>query len=154
RNTPIFGVAVRAPTNRVGGPTCQIRSSSTPFMTSPSLALSFVIPLYHSADTLRPPVKEIEALPIPGGHEIILVNDGSRDGTAELCRALAAEARIPVTWVEHARNFGEHNAVLSGWRHARGVHVVNLDDDGQNPPAEAVRLWQHALATGADVVYG
>jgi undecaprenyl-phosphate 4-deoxy-4-formamido-L-arabinose transferase len=61
---------------------------------------------------------------------------------------------VPITLVEHARNFGEHNAVLTGWRHARGAHIVNLDDDGQNPPAEAVRLWQHARATGLDVVFG
>jgi undecaprenyl-phosphate 4-deoxy-4-formamido-L-arabinose transferase len=71
-----------------------------------------------------------------------------------VCRELVQTARIPVTLVEHSRNFGEHNAVLTGWRHANGRHVVNLDDDGQNPPREAVRLWQHAMATGADVVYG
>ena len=44
--------------------------------------------------------------------------------------------------------------MLTGWRHARGAHLVNLDDDGQNPPAEAVRLWQQAKDTGLDVVYG
>ena len=59
-----------------------------------------------------------------------------------------------MTLVETARNFGEHNAVLTGWRNARGEHIVNLDDDGQNPPAEAVRLWQHATKTGLDVVFG
>ncbi len=56
--------------------------------------------------------------------------------------------------MEHARNYGEHNAVLTGWRHARGAHIVNLDDDGQNPPTEAVRLWQHARETELDVVFG
>ena len=61
---------------------------------------------------------------------------------------------MPVTLVEHARNFGEHNAVLTGWRHARGAHIVNLDDDGQHPPDEAVRLWRHAREAGLDVVFG
>jgi undecaprenyl-phosphate 4-deoxy-4-formamido-L-arabinose transferase len=56
--------------------------------------------------------------------------------------------------VEHARNYGEHNAVLTGWRHAKGTHLVNLDDDGQNPPTEAVRLWRHAKEAGLDVVFG
>jgi undecaprenyl-phosphate 4-deoxy-4-formamido-L-arabinose transferase len=56
--------------------------------------------------------------------------------------------------VEHARNFGEHNAVLTGWRHAHGAYIVNMDDDGQNPPREAKRLWEHAVALGLDVVYG
>ncbi len=117
-------------------------------------ALSFVIPLYYSAETISALVKEIEALSIEGGHELVLVNDGSRDATAGICRELLREARIPITFVNHVRNFGEHNAVLTGYRHARGTYVVNLDDDGQNPPAEAVRLWQHAKREGLDVVYG
>ena len=117
-------------------------------------ALSFVIPLYYSADTLVPLVKEIEGLTIDGGHEVVLVNDGSRDATAGLCRELLRDARIPMIFVNHARNYGEHNAVLTGYRHARGAYVVNLDDDGQNPPAEAVRLWQHAKHEGLDAVYG
>ncbi len=117
-------------------------------------ALSFVIPLYHSAETIGPLVKRIEALVIEGGHEIVLVNDGSRDGTAEVCRMLLKEAQVPIVYMEHARNFGEHNAVLSGWRQAKGAHIVNLDDDGQNPPDEAVRMWAHAKAQELDVVFG
>jgi glycosyltransferase involved in cell wall biosynthesis len=117
-------------------------------------ALSFVVPMYNSADTIAPLVRTIEQLTIPGGHEIVLVDDGSADATVAICRELVRTARIPFTLVEHARNFGEHNAVLTGWRHARGAHIVNLDDDGQNPPAEGVRLWQHAVANGLDVVFG
>ncbi|MEY3774242.1 MAG: hypothetical protein RLZZ129_1022 [Verrucomicrobiota bacterium] len=120
----------------------------------PACALSFVIPLYNSAQTIRPLVKAIEALNIEGGHEVILVNDGSRDETAALCHEIVRTAKVPVTFVNHARNYGEHNAVLSGYRHARGAHAVNLDDDGQNPPAEAVRLWRHAVGTGQDVIFG
>ncbi len=124
------------------------------FMPHPTPALSFVIPLYNSAESIGALVRRIEALDVPGGHELILVNDGSRDRTTEVCRDLLATARIPITFVNHARNFGEHNTVLTGWRHASGRHFVNLDDDGQNPPEEAVRLWQHAIDSGADVVYG
>ncbi len=117
-------------------------------------ALSFVIPLYNSAETIEPLVRDIAALHVDGGHEVVLVNDGSSDRTSEVCRRLVDTMPLPITYVEHARNFGEHNAVLTGWRHARGTHIVNLDDDGQNPPAEAVRLWEHARATGLDVVFG
>jgi undecaprenyl-phosphate 4-deoxy-4-formamido-L-arabinose transferase len=117
-------------------------------------ALSFVIPLYNSAATIGPLVREIEGLAIPGGHEIILVDDGSRDETGAVCARLVAEAKIPITWITHARNFGEHNAVLTGWRQARGAYIVNLDDDGQNPPIEAVRLWEHARRSDLDVVFG
>lgn len=119
-----------------------------------TFALTFVIPLYKSAETIGGVVREIEALEIEGGHEIVLVNDGSGDSTGDVCRALMRDATVPITLVEHARNFGEHNAVLTGWRHARGAHIVNLDDDGQNPPAEAKRLWEHARATGLDVIFG
>lgn len=117
-------------------------------------SLTFVIPLYNSADTISAVVQAIEELKIEGGHEVVLVNDGSRDSTEDVCRELIAKARIPMTVVNHARNFGEHNAVLTGWRHARGAFIVNLDDDGQNPPAEAVRLYHHARTAGLDVVYG
>jgi undecaprenyl-phosphate 4-deoxy-4-formamido-L-arabinose transferase len=117
-------------------------------------ALTFVIPMYNAGDTIAALVRDIEQLEVEGGHEIVLVNDGGRDNTMAVCRELVQTARVPVTLIDHSRNFGEHNAVLTGWRHARGTHIVNLDDDGQNPPREAVRLWQHAKATGADVVYG
>ncbi len=117
-------------------------------------ALSFVIPLYYSEATIGALVRDIAALRVEGGHEIVLVNDGSRDRTAAVCRELVDTAGVPVIYAEHARNFGEHNAVLTGWRLARGAHIVNLDDDGQNPPGEAVRLWRHAKETGADVVFG
>ena len=117
-------------------------------------ALSFVIPLYNSAGTIKPLVNEIEALHIEGGHEIVLVNDGSTDGTWMACRELLREAGVPMILVNHARNYGEHNAVLSGYRHAHGAYVVNLDDDGQNPPAEAVHLWEYARRHDLDVVFG
>jgi undecaprenyl-phosphate 4-deoxy-4-formamido-L-arabinose transferase len=120
----------------------------------PLVALSFVIPLYRSAETIGSVVHDIEALQIEGGHEIILVHDGSGEPTSQACRALVRAAKVPITLIEHARNYGEHNAVLTGWRSARGAHIVNLDDDGQNPPGEAVRLWRHAKENGLDVVFG
>ncbi len=120
----------------------------------PDPALSFVIPLYRSAETIGEVVRAIEALKVEGGHEIVLVHDGSGPETSAVAAQLVKAAKVPITLVEHARNFGEHNAVLTGWRHARGAHIVNLDDDGQNPPAEGVRMWAHAKATGLDVVFG
>lgn len=123
-------------------------------MSAPAPALSFVIPLYRSAETIGTVVREIEALSIEGGHEIVLVHDGSGEATSKACHELLRTAKVPILLVEHARNYGEHNAVLTGWRHARGAHIVNLDDDGQHPPTEAVRLWQHAKATGLDIVFG
>src|SRR5260370_10904976 len=107
-------------------------------------ALTFVIPMYNGAATIASLVHDIEHLAVEGGHEVVLVDDGSSDATVEICRKLVRTARVPITLVEHSRNFREHNAVLTGWRHPRGAHVVNLDDDGQNPPAQAIRLCPHA----------
>ena len=120
----------------------------------PAPALTFVIPLYRSSATIAAVVRDVEALSIEGGHEIVLVHDGSDQATSDVCRQLVSGGKVPITLIEHARNYGEHNAVLTGWRHARGAHIVNLDDDGQNPPAEAMRLWQEARRTGLDVVFG
>jgi glycosyltransferase involved in cell wall biosynthesis len=60
---------------------------------------------------------------------------------------------VPITYIEHARNFGEHNAVMTGLRHAQGAYVVTMDDDLQNPAGEVVRLYEHARLGGWDVVY-
>ncbi|MDX2188165.1 MAG: glycosyltransferase family 2 protein [Opitutaceae bacterium] len=117
-------------------------------------AVSFIVPLYNSEATISAVVHEIAALTVDGGHEIVVVNDGSRDRTREVVMELVKTCTVPFTYVEHSRNYGEHNAVLTGWRHARGEFFVNLDDDGQNPPAEGLRLWRAAVQGEWDVAYG
>jgi glycosyltransferase involved in cell wall biosynthesis len=122
-------------------------------MADPSFALSIVIPVYNGADSIGELIAALEELDIPGGHEIVLVVDGSPDNSLAVCQALVAKAKIPITLIDHARNYGEHNAVMTGLRHTRGAHVINMDDDLQNPPEEVARLLAHAQQTGADVVY-
>ena len=122
-------------------------------MTPEPIAVSIVVPVYNAEASIERLTATIEELPIPGGHELILVNDGSRDHSAEICRALAARKRIPITFIDLMRNFGEHNAVMAGLRHARGEYVVTLDDDFQNPPAEVVRLVAHTREHALDAVY-
>ncbi len=117
------------------------------------VGLSIVIPVYRGAATIGQVVKELSALRPEGGMEIILVNDGSPDNSGEVCQALLATATVPLVYIEHARNFGEHNAVMTGLRHTRGAYVITMDDDLQNPPAEVERLYDHARLGGWDVVY-
>ncbi len=117
-------------------------------------ALTFVIPMYNSAGTIRGLVAEVSSLTVEGGLEIVLVNDGSTDATGDTCRSLLDSAVVPTVYIEHARNFGEHNAVLTGWRHAHGEYIVNIDDDGQNPPAEALRLFTFTRDSDLDVAFG
>jgi len=118
-----------------------------------TVGLSIVVPVYRGAATVGKLVEVLSALKPEGGLEIILVNDGSPDESDRVCREALRTATVPVTYVEHARNFGEHNAVMTGLRHARGGFVITMDDDLQNPPEEVVRLYDHARTGGWDVVY-
>ncbi|HZS82433.1 MAG TPA: glycosyltransferase family 2 protein [Stellaceae bacterium] len=122
-------------------------------MSRPPVTLSIVIPVYNGGKTVGGLVAALAALAIPGGHEIVLVNDGSPDDSRAVCRELLRSSAVPITLVDLARNFGEHNAVLTGLRHARGAWIVTMDDDLQNPPEEVARLLEFAQRTGHEVVY-
>lgn len=114
---------------------------------------SFVVPLFNTGESLPDLLAEFRVLSIPETWELILVDDGSTDGTMERARAMTTGFPAPVTLVELVRNFGEHAAVLEAYRHACGAFVVNLDDDLQNPVAEAIRLLRHLRDSGLEVVY-
>jgi undecaprenyl-phosphate 4-deoxy-4-formamido-L-arabinose transferase len=117
------------------------------------VGLSIVVPVYRGAATIGSLVSELSTLRPAGGLEIILVNDGSPDNSGDVCREVVRQATVPLTYVEHARNFGEHNAVMTGLRHARGTYVITMDDDLQNPPEEVIRLYDHARLGNWDAVY-
>jgi glycosyltransferase involved in cell wall biosynthesis len=117
------------------------------------LALSIVIPVYNGASSIAELIGALEELSIEGGHEIVLVDDGSPDRSLDVCRTLIEETRVPITLVSLARNYGEHNAVMAGLRHASGAHVITMDDDMQNPPEEVERLLEFAQQTGKEVIY-
>jgi glycosyltransferase involved in cell wall biosynthesis len=116
--------------------------------------LSIVVPLYNAAANLPALHQEISALQVEGGHELIIVNDGSRDETEAVALKLTRESQLPMTFLSLSRNFGEHNAVLAGLRAASGRYAVTMDDDLQNPPSEALKLLAVAEAENRDVVFG
>src|SRR2546423_327787 len=107
-------------------------------------SLSVVIPAYKSAEILPELAARLaavlgqEAL-ADDENELILVNDGSPDGTWSVICRLAAEYPW-VRGINLMRNYGQHNALLCGIRAARGVITVTMDDDLQHPPEEIPRL--------------
>jgi len=117
------------------------------------MSRSIVIPAYNSERTVGALVDRLVADLGTDMLQIVLVNDGSADGTDGVCRASVLRYPDIVTYVRLARNFGEHNAVMAGLHHARGDYVVIMDDDFQNPPEEVCRLIEHAQRGGYDVVY-
>lgn len=122
-------------------------------MSKTSPIVSIVIPVYNGADTIGEVVRRLDALDIDDGMEIVLVNDASRDNSADVCRSLVFHTKATVIYVEHRRNFGEHNAVMTGLRHTRGDYVITMDDDLQNDPDDIPALLAEIRAKGYDVVY-
>lgn len=116
--------------------------------------ISFVIPCYRSEKTVGAVVKEIDntmaALP-EKEYEIVLVNDCSPDGTIDTIKSLA-EKNAHIIGVDLARNFGQHAALMAGFRQVTGDVVVCLDDDGQTPACEVERLLEK-IDEGYDAVY-
>ena len=86
--------------------------------------------------------------------EIVLVNDASKDDSQDVCEQLVRRATVPVTLITHSRNFGEHNAVMTGLRQAKGDYIVTIDDDLQNSPGEILKLLDRLRADDLDIVYG
>jgi undecaprenyl-phosphate 4-deoxy-4-formamido-L-arabinose transferase len=115
--------------------------------------LSVVIPVYNGAATIGVLVDAVVRLNPGYPLQVVLVNDGSADGSGTSCRALARRHPGLVTFVDLARNVGEHNAVMAGLAHARGAWCVVMDDDFQNPPEELFRLVAHAVHEQRDIVF-
>lgn len=109
--------------------------------------LSVVIPV-HNEQAVLPKLFErlyssLEALQRP--YEVLFVDDGSKDGSVALLREQHQKTPEVTRVIVLSGNFGQHNAILAGFAHARGQVVITLDADLQNPPEEIPRLmdaWQ------------
>ncbi len=120
-------------------------------MQNPGLPeISIVVPVHNEAGAAGPLAREIAEAFAGRAHEIIFVDDASRDSTLAELRALAAE--LPTLRVlAHGTNAGQSRAVRTGVLAARGAIVVTLDGDGQNPPADAPRLVDALIAAPPQV---
>ena len=105
-----------------------------------AVKLSVVVPVKDEAENVGPLVREIAAAAGGlGSYEIIFVDDGSSDGTADVLRKLKAEID-GLRVISHATNLGQSRGIRTGVRAAKGDIIVTLDGDGQNDPADIPKL--------------
>lgn len=114
------------------------------------MRLSVIIPVYNEASTLARLIERVRNVPID--KQIVLIDDGSTDGTRELLKDYESDADCTVLYHEHNR--GKGAALRTGIQHARGELVIIQDADMEYDPAEYPKLIQPIADGKADVVYG
>ncbi|WP_370600760.1 undecaprenyl-phosphate 4-deoxy-4-formamido-L-arabinose transferase [Pseudomonas nitroreducens] len=115
--------------------------------------VSIVIPVYNEEASLPELLRRTSAAceKLGQDYEIILIDDGSRDSSADLLLEAAEAPGSHVVAVILNRNYGQHAAIMAGFEECRGDVIITLDADLQNPPEEIPRLVDEA-AKGYDVV--
>jgi len=112
--------------------------------------LSVIVPVYNEVGTIREIVRRVRAVRLP--KEIIVVDDGSTDGTREVLAAMEGDEDLRVFY--HERNRGKGAALKTAFAHVGGDLVIIQDADLEYDPAEYHRLIQPIVEGLADVVYG
>jgi glycosyltransferase involved in cell wall biosynthesis len=115
--------------------------------------LSIIVPVYNEVRTVRAVVDRLLAIDLPVAREILVVDDGSTDGTQEVLRAMASD-RLPVVVMPAERNGGKGSAIRRGLAQARGSIVAIQDADLELDPAQLAELVAPILRGDTDVVYG
>ncbi|MDB5108188.1 MAG: UDP-4-amino-4-deoxy-L-arabinose-oxoglutarate aminotransferase [Candidatus Binatus sp.] len=143
-------------TNPVSSPgKISLVRGSSPASAASGLMVSIIVPVFNESANLEALWARLKPVLEGLGRawETIFIDDGSRDDSLKILGRIAADQEGRVRVVELARNFGQHSAILAGFRQSRGDVVVTLDADLQNPPEEIPRLLA-AIDEGNDVVGG
>ena len=111
------------------------------------------MPVYNEAGTVRQVIDRLLQIPLPAPREIIVVNDGSTDGTREVLDGIAPVDGV-LSIVHAQMNAGKGSAIRVGFSQARGTIVAIQDADLELDPVQLAGLVQPILDGEADVVYG
>jgi len=114
------------------------------------MKISVIIPAYNEKNTIAEILRRVRATEIP--HEIIVVDDGSTDGTREILQGLEGQDGLSIIY--HEKNLGKGSAVRSGIRAASGDVIIIQDADLEYDPREYPNLLRPIQEGLADVVYG
>ncbi|MBU2511247.1 glycosyltransferase family 2 protein [bacterium] len=115
------------------------------------IEISIVIPVFNSESNLKELVSQIQSALEKHDHEIIMVDDRSKDNSWEVIKEIST-SYANVTGLRLNRNYGQDNAILAGLHHVQGKYVVIMDDDLQHSPSDLLKLYD-ACQKGFDVVY-
>ena len=118
----------------------------------PIVKLSILMPVYNERATLASAVKDVLNVNFPCEFELVIVDDGSTDGTRDLYSSLTGDPRLKI--ILHERNQGKGAAVRTAAAAATGDYVIMCDADLEYSPAEIPTLLAPVLAGDAEVVYG
>jgi len=146
----VFRVLVRGFTgSRVQGSTLRVQSARNRVAD----LISIIVPVYNEESTIATVVDLLRTVPLPAAREIIVVNDGSRDGTRAALDAI--DGRFPeVSIVNVPENRGKGHAIRVGLTRTRGSVAAIQDADLELDPSQLGSLVAPILAGDADVVYG
>jgi len=115
-------------------------------------SISVVVPVYCAENSLHELYQRIVSTLDSYKFEIIFIEDQGGDASWNIICDIAKKDKRVIGF-QHSKNYGQHNALLLGIRHANYEYIVTLDDDLQNPPEEIPKLMAK-LQEGYDIVYG
>jgi len=132
------------------------KAASPPCNTNKPGLLSILVPLYNEEEFVATLLGRVLAAPLPDGmgREVIVVDDGSKDGSAEIVEELAQQHPETVRLIRHAQNQGKGAAIRTAIEHATGEFCVIQDADLEYDPREYARLLKPLLEGVADAVFG
>jgi glycosyltransferase involved in cell wall biosynthesis len=120
---------------------------------APVADLSILMPVFNERQTVRSAVEQALATSYPvAGVELVIVDDGSTDGTADVLEEVSQDPRV--TLVSHEENAGKGAAVQTALQHASGTYAAIMDADLEYDPADIGKLLEPVVAGEAEVVFG